>query len=161
MVARETPAVGLDSTALFLPKIDTTLATEPAAPPASGNGPQLRTDLPVVVRDREGQILYVQISAWRRVNAGPQRRIAQVTPLEGGVAVLVECIGSDEGGPVRSRAWHAYDSDGRLTAVLQLSVDKREALLLNYQTRQACQLARDASGGVRCRQQWAMEVGLS
>ena len=119
-----------------------------------------RTSMPgsraLVVRDMDGRVKHVQVSRWRRVTAGPRRRIADVVNLQDGVAVLVEKISGENDPRVISSAWQAYDTEGRLNAVLQLTADARHALLINYQTRQVCQLQRNDADEMQTVAAWLM-----
>lgn len=116
-----------------------------------------RSKSPLIVRNLEGEITHVQISRWRRVTAGPRRRIASVVRLSDGVAVLIEKTGANpRTGGAASCSWQAYDEDGRLTAVMQLAAGNRHALLINYQTRQVCCLVREESGSLKTVDAWSL-----
>ena len=78
-----------------------------------------------------------------------------VSLLNEGVAILIETGGEHDQTPP-SRCWQAYDSDGRLTAVVHLSADQQQALLFNYQIRQACHLTSNRSGRLHNRGEWTI-----
>ena len=150
MRAASDSQLSLDSTIAFLPRCSGVDVDSPN----DGSPVPTRCGSPLVVRNRDGEISHVQISSWRRVAAGPGRRIAKVSMLNEGVAILIE-TGDREQGAVK-RCWQAYDSDGRLTAVVQLTSYQQQAMRYNYQSRRACRVARNERGQRRSRGDWTI-----
>ena len=154
MIASSFRQPSLESTINFQRRQGKSLRRPPFGPGPAGSLD--RTGMPgsraLVVRDMDGRVKHVQVSRWRRVTAGPRRRIADVVNLQDGVAKI-----SGENDPrVISSAWQAYDTEGRLNAVLQLTADARHALLINYQTRQVCQLRRNDADEMQTVAAWQM-----
>ena len=107
-----------------------------------------------VFRDRDNEITQVQIGRWRVLNAGPQRRIAEVRQLHGEqLAVRLERFSDNYAHP-SSEIWQLYDRQGRLEAAMQSALDGRFALLTNYVTRQGCRLVKNTRGELEAVEQW-------
>ncbi len=106
----------------------------------------VRRGAPLIQRDRLGQISEVRIGPWRILKSIPLRRIAEVREFSNQrTAVLVERRATPAG-PLVSQAWQMYDATGRLTAAVHAKPDGSGALMMNYQTREACRLAPDQNG---------------
>ncbi|QDS97618.1 hypothetical protein [Adhaeretor mobilis] len=102
----------------------------------------------LVVRDATGQVEYVQVSRWRRVSAGPRRRIADVVRMEqGNVAVLIEK--QHEKQSSSSSVWQVYDLDGHMEALVQCSADGQFGVLLDYCLRDVSRLSYTREGGLQ------------
>ncbi|MCA9235338.1 MAG: hypothetical protein KDA44_07690 [Planctomycetales bacterium] len=109
---------------------------------------------PVVVKRHGGKIAEVRIGPWRVLAATDLRRIADVRELSAGrTAVLIERSAAP-GGPLTSILWQLYDAGGRLTAATHSNPDQSAALMMNYQTREACRTAVGADGEQRTVAQW-------
>jgi hypothetical protein len=107
-----------------------------------------------VLHDGENEIVQVHIGRWRVLNAGPQRRIAEVRQLHGDqVAVRLERFADNTAHP-SSEIWQLYDRQGRLEAAMQSGLDGRFAMLTNYVTRQGCRLVKNTRGELEAVEQW-------
>lgn len=105
-------------------------------------------------REPGGAIRRVRIGRWRVLNAGQNRRLAEVRELGcRRVAVRIERL-ADGGDRPSSEIWQLYDLDGRLEAALQTTLDGKLAMLTNYRTREACRLAAAANGEMRPVETW-------
>lgn len=105
-------------------------------------------------RDSLGQIRELRIGAWRVLAATETRRIADVRELSAGrTAVLIERRGVPSG-PVTSLLWQLYDGAGRLLSAMQSSPDGQRTLMMNYQTRQACQVNVNDAGTLETVGEW-------
>lgn len=112
-------------------------------------------DSPVAYRrDSLGQISEVRIGSWRVIAASDTRRIAEVRELScERTAVLIERR-STVTGPLTSVLWQLYDNSGRLLSAIHSTPDYEAALMMNYQSREACRLATDATGEMRTVAEW-------
>jgi hypothetical protein len=107
-----------------------------------------------ILRDGNNEIVQVHLGRWRTLNAGPQRRIAEVRQLHGDqVAVRLERF-ADNGARPSSEIWQLYDRQGRLEAAMQSALDGRFAMLTNYVTRQGCRLVKNTRGELEAVEQW-------
>ena len=107
-----------------------------------------------IKRDAEGQIQEVRISAWRTLVGSPQRRLQDVRELSARrIAVRIERL-AEGGDHATSEIWQLYDLDGRLEAAMQTSLDGGFVVMMNYQTREACQLVRNAAGEMELCESW-------
>lgn len=104
------------------------------------------TDELTVQRDSQGEICAIRIGAWRCVSADPQRRLAEVRRLENGCAAIRIERFADGSEHQTSEIWQLYRFDGRLLAALQISADRRFAVLTNYQAHQAQRLVTNSAG---------------
>ncbi|MBX3427405.1 MAG: hypothetical protein KF688_17130 [Pirellulales bacterium] len=106
-----------------------------------------------VERDETGGIREVRIAGWRILRSSPLRRIAEVREFSAGrIAVLSERF--VPAGSVSLQVWQMYNAAGRLTAAVHAKPDGTEALLMNYQTREACRLAPDDRGQLETVAAW-------
>jgi hypothetical protein len=107
-----------------------------------------------VSRDGDNEIVQVHLGRWRVLNAGPQRRIAEVRQLAGEkTAVRLERL-AEGGAHPSSEIWQLYDRQGRLEAAMQSALDGRFAMLTNYVTRQGCRLVKNTRGELEAVEQW-------